>query len=112
MTWIRLNYDRVAALATGLFFVCSASLVGPSVWQFGKKFPESPSSPPKAVVTSQRIVGLEQAAERIRQPAQWTFSGQSGLFVPERHFIGGDGFPATLRTTQVHPPVPNEWLEE
>jgi hypothetical protein len=32
--------------------------------------------------------------------------------VPEKHFIGADGMPATLQSTQVHPPVPNEWLEQ
>jgi hypothetical protein len=32
--------------------------------------------------------------------------------VPEKHFIGADGRPATLKNTQLHPPVPNEWLEE
>src|SRR5439155_22036777 len=36
----------------------------------------------------------------------------SGLFVPEKHFIGANGLPATLQNTQVHPPVPNEWLEQ
>ena len=47
-----------------------------------------------------------------RLPPQWTFSGRSGLFVPEKHFIGANGQPATLQNTQLHPPVPNEWLEE
>ena len=55
---------------------------------------------------------MEQAAERLRQPVQWTFSGRSGLFVPEKHFIDASGLPATLQSTEVHPPVPNEWLEE
>ena len=50
--------------------------------------------------------------EKLRQPAQWTFSGRSGLFVPEKHFIGANGLPATFQTTEVHPPVPNEWLEQ
>ena len=34
------------------------------------------------------------------------------MFVPEKHFIGPDGMPATLQTTEVHPPVPNEWLDQ
>ena len=50
--------------------------------------------------------------EKLKQPAQWTFSSRSGLFVPEKHFIGANGMPATLQTTEVHPPVPNEWLEQ
>ena len=39
-------------------------------------------------------------------------TGRSGLFVPEKHFIGATGEPATLQNTLLHPPVPNEWLEE
>ena len=112
-TWIRAHYDRVAALIAALFFTCSASLILRSVWQFDQNYPALRSSPPsKPVVPSSRSVELERAAERLRQPAQWTLSGRSGLFVPERHFIGPDGFPTTLQTTEVHPPVPNEWLEE
>ncbi|PYK00119.1 MAG: hypothetical protein DME68_01720 [Verrucomicrobia bacterium] len=37
---------------------------------------------------------------------------RSGLFVPEKHFIGANGLPATLQNTQVHPPVPNDWFEQ
>jgi hypothetical protein len=33
------------------------------------------------------------------------------LFVPEKHFIGPEGVPVTLKTAEVHPPVPNEWFE-
>jgi hypothetical protein len=81
--------------------------------QFGENFaglrtssvkkPAAP--PPKAVETV-------QAMERLREPVQWTASGRSGLFVPEKHFIGANGQPTTLQTTEVHPPVPNEWLDQ
>jgi hypothetical protein len=57
-------------------------------------------------------VELESAAEKLLRPPQWVFSGRSGLFVPEKHFIGPTGVPTTLQTTEVHPPVPNEWLEQ
>ena len=113
MTWIRAHYDRVAALAAALFFVGSALLIMRSMLQFGENFAALQTSPlPKPAGPPARAVELEQAAERLRQPAQWTFSGRSGLFVPERHFIGADGFPTTLQTTELHPPVPNEWWEE
>ena len=55
---------------------------------------------------------LDAAIEKLHQPPQWTFGGRSALFVPEKHFIGANGLPATLQTTEVHPPVPNEWLEQ
>ncbi|HEY2614120.1 MAG TPA: Amuc_1099 family pilus-like system protein [Chthoniobacterales bacterium] len=113
MTWIRTHYDRVAVLAAALFLFCSSLLVIRKVSEFGESFaslqsafaPRPASPPPKAVE-------MEQAAEKLRQPAQWVFTGRSGLFVPEKHFIGADGSPTTLQTTEVHPPVPNEWLEE
>src|SRR5437764_14475532 len=54
---------------------------------------------------------MAQAMQKLNHPAQLTFSGRSGLFVPEKHFIGTNGLPASLQTTEVHPPVPNEWLE-
>ena len=48
-----------------------------------------------------------------RQPPPWAFSSRSGLFVPGETFHrSANGLPATLQTTEVHPPVPNEWLEQ
>ncbi len=113
MDWIRIHYDRVAVLAAAIFLLLSSISIWRNAAQFGTNFttlqtaiaPKSAKPPPKAVE-------LEAAAQKLRQPPQWTFSGRSGLFVPEKHFIGANGLPATLQTTQVHPPVPNEWLEE
>lgn len=113
MTWLRAHYDRVAELAAALFFVCSVLLILRSALQFGQNFSALQVSPPaKSVFPPRQAVELEQAAGRLRQPAQWTYHGPSGLFVPERHFIGVDGFPTTLQRTEVRPPVPNEWFEE
>jgi hypothetical protein len=113
MTWVRANYDRVAVITAALFLLASALLIIRDVMQFGENFaglqissvkkPAAP--PPKAVETV-------QAAEKLREPVQWTASGRSGLFVPEKHFIGANGQPTTLQTTEVHPPVPNEWLDQ
>lgn len=113
MTWIRAHYDRVAVLAAALFLFCSALLIIRNVWQFGENFSALLAPPPpKPALPPPKAVEMEQARERLSQPAQWTFSGRSGLFVPEKHFIDANGLPATLQTTEVHPPVPNEWLEE
>ena len=113
MTWIRAHYDRVAVLAAALFLLCSSLLILKNVASFGENFagmqmagPRKPAAPPP------KAVELQEAAEKLHQPPQWTFSGRSGLFVPEKHFIGANGLPATLQTTEVHPPVPNEWLEQ
>jgi hypothetical protein len=113
MTWIRAHYDRVAVLAAALFLLCSSLLIIRSVVQFGENFSAlQMAPPPKPAVPPPKAVEMEQATEKLRQPPQWTFSGHSGLFVPEKHFIGATGLPTTLQTTEVHPPVPNEWLEE
>src|SRR5947207_8673273 len=70
--------------------------------------------PPRAKAASQPPVAVEldRAAEQLQDPSQWKASTRSGLFVPEKHFIGADGLPTTLKNTQVHPPVPNEWFEK
>src|SRR5436853_125895 len=113
MTWIRAHYDRVAVLAAALFLLCSSLLILKNVASFGENFagmqmagPRKPAAPPP------KAVELQEATEKLHQPAQWTFSGRAGLFVPEKHFIGANGLPVTLQTTEVHPPVPNEWLEQ
>ena len=113
MTWIRAHYDRVSVLVAGLFLVSSALLIIWNVSRFGENFPVRQGAPsPKPALPLPQALELEEAAERFRQPAQWTFTGRSGLFVPEKHFIDANGLPTTLQTTEVHPPVPNEWLEE
>jgi hypothetical protein len=90
----------------------SAIFILKNVAQFASHFALPPAPPPRQAAPPQRALELEQAIERLRQPPQWTTSGRSGLFVPEKHFIGANGFPATLQTTDVHPPVPNDWLEQ
>lgn len=113
MTWIRAHYDRAAVLAAALFLLGSGLLITRSVLRFSENLAAlQVSPPPKHALPPPKAVEVEQATERLRLPAQWTFSGRSGLFVPEKHFIDANGFPTTLETTEVHPPVPNEWLEE
>jgi len=113
MTWIRAHYDRVAFLAAALFLLCSALLILRSITQFGENFSEPQvAPPPRPALPPPKAVETEQATEKVGRPAQWTFNGRSGLFVPEKHFIDANGLPTTLQTTDIHPPVPNEWLEE
>ena len=86
-----------------------------SIWRNAAEFgtmimPPAPSL--KTAAPSEKALELETASKKLHQPPQWVFGGRSGLFVPEKHFIGANGVPATLETTMVHPPVPNEWLEQ
>jgi hypothetical protein len=114
MDWIKAHYDRVALVAAAIFlFVCAISIWW-SAAQFGNKLAaQQQSAPaPKAASPPGKAVELDRAAEKLQQPAQWKFGGRSGLFVPEKHFIGSNNLPATLQTTVVHPPVPNEWFEQ
>ncbi|MFN2509527.1 MAG: Amuc_1099 family pilus-like system protein [Chthoniobacterales bacterium] len=113
MNWLRANYDRVAVLA-GIFFLFLCAFFiwrGASTFEAGFATLQA-AGPPKPAAPSAKAVELANAAEKLRQPPQWTFSGRSGLFVPEKHFIGPNGLPVTLQTTEVHPPVPNEWLDQ
>jgi hypothetical protein len=111
MNWIRANYDRVAVSAGALFLLLCAFFIWRSASTFEENFATTgPTGPARNAPAP--VVELAAAAEKLRQPPQWTFGGRSGLFVPEKHFIGPAGFPATLQTTEVHPPVPNEWLDQ
>ncbi len=112
LDWIKAHYDRVTLIAAAIFLFISAIAIWWSVIQFGNRL-VSPQQP-RAKTASQPAVAVEldRAAEQLENPAQWKGSTRSGLFVPERHFIGPDGLPATLQNTQVHPPVPNEWFEK
>jgi hypothetical protein len=113
MTWLRSHYDRVAVLAAALFLLCSALLIIRNVMQFGENSAGlQTSSAKKPAAPQPKAVETVQAAEKLREPAQWTAVGRPGLFVPEKHFIGANGQPTTLQTTEVHPPVPNEWLDQ
>jgi len=111
MTWLRSNYDRAAVFAAALFLFASALLITRNALQFGENLALQTAPPPRPAAPPPKAVEMEQAMDKLKQPAQWTFSSRSGLFVPEKHFIGANGLPATLQTTEVHPPVPNEWLE-
>jgi len=110
--WIKAHYDRVALIAAAIFLFISAIAIWWSTIQFGNRL-VSPQQP-RAKTASQPAVAVEldRAAEQLEHPAQWKVSTRSGLLVPERHFIGADGLPATLQNTQVHPPVPNDWFEK
>ncbi len=113
MNWLRANYDRAAVLAGALFLVLCALSILQSAGRFNERFSALQDPPlPDNKIPSGRAPEIVEAMRKLETPPQWTFSGRSGLFVPEKHFIGSNGQPATLQSTLLHPPVPNEWLEE
>jgi hypothetical protein len=112
MDWVKAHYDRVTLAAAGILLLISAIWIWWSAIQFGSRLVTQPVGPRKAASPPAVAVELDRAAKELQQPAQWRASTRSGLFVPEKHFIGADGLPATLQTTQVHPPVPNDWFEQ
>src|SRR5881392_3064162 len=110
--WLKANYDRAVLIAAAVFLFISAVAIWWSTVQFGSQLTAPGRVLPKAASQPPVAAELDRAAEQLEQPAQWKASTRSGLFVPEKHFIGADGLPATLKNTQVHPPVPNEWFEK
>jgi hypothetical protein len=112
MEWIKAHYDRVTIIAAAIFLFISAIWIWWSAIQFGNRLVAQQPPPQKAASPPAVAVELDRAAKELEHPAQWKSSTRSGLFVPERHFIGENGLPATLQNTQVHPPVPNDWFEQ
>ena len=109
---IKANYDRAALMGAALFlFICAISIWWSAI-QFGNRLITPQPSRGKPASQPPVSVELDRAAEQLQNPAQWKASKRSGLFVPEKHFVGADGLPATLQNTQVHAPVPNEWFEK
>ncbi len=113
MDWLRTNYDRAAVLAAALFLVLCALFIFLSASGFSERFSSLQNvPPPRNQIPAGKAPEIVAAMEKLKTPSQWSVSGRSGLFVPEKHFIGADGQPAALQNTLLHPPVPNEWFEE
>ena len=89
MDWARAHYDRVLLIAAALvLFLCAISL-----WRraagFNENFPVmQPAAAMRSAPPPGKAAELQAAVEKLHQPPQWTFGGRSGLFVPEKHFIG------------------------
>jgi len=113
MDWVRAHYERVLLIAATVLLFLSSILTWRNVARFSSQLAVMPPAPSlKSVSPLATAQELQAAAEKLHRSPQWTFGGRSGLFVPEKHFIGANGQPATLQTTEVHPPVPNDWLEQ
>ena len=113
MDWVKAHYDRVTLIAAAVFLALCSFFIWRSASAFSENFVAAQTSPqPKKPAPPGKAAEADAALQHLQQPPQWTFSGRSGLFVPEKHFIGANGQPATLQNTQVHAPVPNEWLEQ
>src|SRR2546421_5871209 len=113
MDWLQKNYERVVLIAGVVILLVSAFCIFQRAIGFQSQFAELQSHPPQRPASPPgRAKEVDDVLQKLRQPPQWTFGGRSGLFVPEKYFIGANGQPATLQTTEVHPPVPNEWLEQ
>ena len=112
MDWLKANYDHALLMAAAVFLFLTAVAILWSTIRFGNRLVRPPSVAAKTASQPAVAVELDGAAEQLHEPLQWKSSARSGLFVPEKHFIGADGMLATLQNTQVHTPVPNEWFEK
>ncbi len=113
MAWVKTNYERAALLAAALFLLLCALFIFLRSGSFSDRFSSlQHAAAPNNQIPEGRAPELAEVIHKLQSPPQWIFSSRSGLFVPEKHFIGANGEPATLQSTLLHPPVPNEWLEE
>jgi hypothetical protein len=113
MNWLRTNYDRAAVLAAALFLILCALFIFLGASGFSERFSALQNvPPPNNKIPAGKAPEITEAMKKLEAPLQWVATGRGGLFVPEKHFIGADGQPTTLQNTLLHPPVPNEWLEE
>ncbi len=113
MDWLRNNFERVALGAGIAVLLLSAFFIYRNAQGFHDDYASLVQTvPARPVAMLGKEADLHSAEQQLSTPPQWTFSSRSGLFVPEKHFIGPDGQPATLQTTEVHAPVPNEWFEQ
>jgi hypothetical protein len=113
MNLLREYYERVLLIAAAFVLMLCSIFIWRNAARFGSQLGVlSPGSALKSASPMAKAQELDAAIERLHQPPHWTLGGRSGLFVPEKHFIGANGLPATLQTTEVHPPVPNEWLDQ
>src|SRR5947209_890493 len=101
MDWARQHYERVTLIAASLLLAICAFFIWRSASDFGGELTSIGSGARKPATPPGKALEVEQASQLLRQPSQWTFTGRSGLFVPERHFIAANGFPATLQTTEL-----------
>ncbi len=112
MEWLKKNYERALLVAACLVLLLSGIVIFFRAAHFGDLLAAQTASAQLPAKPPGQAAAVYNSLQRLQQSAQWTYSSRSGLFVPEKHFIGADGQPATLQTTEVHPPVPNEWLEQ
>ena len=110
--WLKANYELAVLAAAAVLLLISALAIWWSAIQFNNRLINPLAVAPKTASQPPVAVDLDRAAEQLEKPLQWKGSVRSSLFVPEKHFIGPDGMPATLRNTKVHAPVPNEWFEK
>ena len=110
--WLKANYELAVLAAAAVLLLISALAIWWSAIQFNNRLIAPLTIAPKTASQPPVAVELDRAAEQLEKPLQWKGSARSSLLVPEKHFIGPDGMPATLRNTQVHAPVPNEWFEK
>jgi hypothetical protein len=114
MNLLREHYETALLIGAAVILFVSSIFVCRNAARFSSQLAMMPAAAPslKSVSPISKAQELAAAAEKLHHPPQWVLGGRSGLFVPEKHFIGTNGQPATLQTTEVHPPVPNEWLEQ
>ena len=113
MDWLTKNYERVALIAAIAILFLSGIALFRSAASFSNQFAELQTAPDRNVPLLRRGKPMKFGTPiNISTSLRNGPSADAPVFVPEKHFIAANGEPATLQTTEVHPPVPNEWFEQ
>src|SRR5690348_17252281 len=99
MNLIREHYEPLLLIAVAIVLVICSIFIWQNAARFALQLRVMPPAPGLGAASLMaKAEELDRAIEKLHQAPQWTSIGQSGLFVPEKHFIGADGLPATLQT--------------
>jgi hypothetical protein len=98
--WLRANYERAAVIAAAAFLILCSIFIFLSASGFSEKFQTLQNVPPRNnKIPAGKAPEIVEATQQLQAPAQWTASGRSGLFVPEKHLSGPTG---SRRLCKIH----------
>ncbi|MGC1482045.1 MAG: Amuc_1099 family pilus-like system protein [Chthoniobacterales bacterium] len=112
MDWFKKHYDRVILAGLGLLLTAVAAFIILNALSFGEVFDERNSrKPPSAEYDRPDVEAVQAEIDSVTDPAQWG-AGEGSLFVSKPYVLREGELinPLAEGSSQLHPPVDNEWL--